>query len=134
MSGMNLPRRDQQALAIIASAQIAERWNAYYARGPESMRREPRHEDDGATVAARRKIHNQKVNDASLLLWFARKARGPKVTQKYRCGKCYECMAGDCGECASCRDKVKFGGRGLRKQACLSRRCVNVGTSKRASA
>jgi hypothetical protein len=106
--------------------QVAERWDAYYARGPENMRREPLREDDGATAAARRKIHNQLVTDAGLLLWFARKARGPRVTQKYRCGKCDECLVGDCGYCASCRDKPKFGGRGLRKQACLTRRCVYV--------
>ena len=50
----------------------------------------------------------------------------PRLTQKYRCGKCDECLVGDCGYCASCLDKPKFGGPGSRKQACLTRRCVYV--------
>jgi len=95
----------------------------------------------GATVAARRKILNQKVNEAGLLLWFAQQSRvqprlprvlrgggnpSPRLTQKYRCGKCDECLVGDCGRCTSCLDKPRFGGPGSRKQACLYRRCVYV--------
>ncbi len=94
--------------------------------------------EHSGTVASRRKILNQKVNDAGLLLWFARQSReaprlrrgggnpSPRLTQKYRCGKCDECLVGDCGCCASCLDKPRFGGPGSRKQACLTRRCVYV--------
>ena len=31
----------------------------------------------------------------------------------------------DCGECKNCLDKPKFGGRGIKKQACLRRSCYN---------
>ena len=97
---------------------------------------------DAGMVAVRRKVLRQKVSEASLLLWFAQQSRvephlrisssggggnpSPKLTQKYRCGKCDECLVGDCGCCASCLDKPKFGGRGFRKQACLMRRCAFV--------
>ena len=34
-------------------------------------------------------------------------------------------MRGDCGRCKNCLDKPKFGGRGIKKQACLARTCCN---------
>lgn len=40
-----------------------------------------------------------------------------------RCGTCTGCVRGDCGECKNCLDKPKFGGRGIKKQACLRRMC-----------
>ena len=30
----------------------------------------------------------------------------------------------DCGRCPNCRDKPKFGGAGVKKQACQHRRCL----------
>ena len=42
-----------------------------------------------------------------------------------RCGGCQGCVRGDCGECKNCLDKPKFGGRGIKKQACLRRSCYN---------
>ena len=47
-----------------------------------------------------------------------------KLVRLTRCGQCYECAQEDCGTCASCMDKLKFGGPGKRKQACLKRRCL----------
>ena len=35
-----------------------------------------------------------------------------------RCGSCQPCTRDDCGQCQNCADKPKFGGPGLRKQAC----------------
>ena len=32
----------------------------------------------------------------------------------------------DCGDCKNCLDKRKFGGRGIRKQACVRRSCYNA--------
>ena len=32
----------------------------------------------------------------------------------------------DCGDCKNCLDKPKFGGRGIRKQACVRRSCYNA--------
>ena len=40
-----------------------------------------------------------------------------------RCGKCPGCVNEDCGECKNCLDKPKFGGRGIKKQACEQRDC-----------
>ena len=34
-------------------------------------------------------------------------------------------MHEDCGECKNCVDKPKFGGRGIKKQACEKRACCN---------
>lgn len=42
-----------------------------------------------------------------------------------RCGGCAGCMRGDCGSCKNCRDKPKFGGKGIKKQACVRRTCTN---------
>lgn len=42
-----------------------------------------------------------------------------------RCGTCIGCVRGDCGECKNCLDKPKFGGRGIKKQACTRRACSN---------
>ena len=41
-----------------------------------------------------------------------------------RCGRCQACNNVDCGACHYCLDKVKFGGTGLKKQACMTRRCT----------
>ena len=127
-------------------AQVAEMWRAYYGSNrshssADAALRNALHADAGM-VAARRKVVRQKVSEASLLLWFAQQSQvephkrikhgggggnpSPRLTQKYRCGKCDECLVGDCGCCASCLDKPKFGGRGSRKQACQMRRCSFV--------
>ncbi|DBA02960.1 TPA: hypothetical protein N0F65_005987 [Lagenidium giganteum] len=41
-----------------------------------------------------------------------------------RCGKCVGCQAPDCMKCRHCLDMKKYGGPGLRKQSCKSRKCV----------
>ena len=46
-----------------------------------------------------------------------------KVDRVLRCGGCEGCRRGDCGRCPNCRDKPKFGGAGVKKQACQHRRC-----------
>ncbi len=43
-----------------------------------------------------------------------------------RCGKCVACKATDCGTCTNCADKPRFGGKGVKKQACIARRCTNL--------
>lgn len=43
-----------------------------------------------------------------------------------RCGKCIPCKAVDCGTCQNCADKPRFGGKGVKKQACTARRCVSL--------
>ena len=41
-----------------------------------------------------------------------------------RCGTCKGCLRENCGECSNCLDKPRFGGKGLRKRACVQRSCV----------
>ena len=42
-------------------------------------------------------------------------------------------MHEDCGECKNCVDKPKFGGRGIKKQACEQRACSNPQEKKESS-
>lgn len=56
---------------------------------------------------------------------------GPKPRVGYRhrrvrCRKCAPCQSDDCGLCINCRDMVKFGGPGTKKQSCLARQCMSV--------
>lgn len=39
--------------------------------------------------------------------------RSDQVVRRTRCGVCATCQLADCGTCSSCRDKVKYGGRGM---------------------
>ena len=50
---------------------------------------------------------------------------GSKRSRLLRCGACAGCTHGDCGECKNCKDKPKFGGPGIKKQACIKRACIN---------
>ncbi|KAG0418774.1 hypothetical protein HPB47_004610, partial [Ixodes persulcatus] len=52
-------------------------------------------------------------------------------SRKGRCHQCAGCLAEDCGECINCRDKKKFGGKNLLKQACSYRRCLDPVPSSR---
>ena len=54
-----------------------------------------------------------------------KKAQVKEVKKRLkRCGSCEACNNEDCGACHYCADKVKFGGSGLKKQACVRRRCT----------
>jgi len=48
----------------------------------------------------------------------------PTQPRQARCGTCAGCTRGDCGECKNCKDKPKYGGKGIKKQACLQRNCL----------
>ena len=52
-------------------------------------------------------------------------AAGSKRARTNRCGTCEGCTRGDCGTCKNCKDKPKFGGPGVKKQACVRRSCTN---------
>jgi len=47
-----------------------------------------------------------------------------KRIRSSRCGTCANCLKPDCGECINCSDKPKFGGPGVKKQACSQRKCL----------
>lgn len=44
--------------------------------------------------------------------------------------KCSGCTKKDCGVCKNCKDMVKFGGTGRKKQKCIHRVCVGPGEEK----
>jgi hypothetical protein len=58
--------------------------------------------------------------------------RGTSPTQQprkrgVRCMDCPACLrTEDCGACVFCKDKPKFGGPGVKKQACVHRKCMNL--------
>lgn len=39
-------------------------------------------------------------------------------------------MRKDCSKCRSCRDMIKFGGPGIKKQKCLFRKCHSTVSTK----
>ncbi|EOD39785.1 hypothetical protein EMIHUDRAFT_223313 [Emiliania huxleyi CCMP1516] len=44
-----------------------------------------------------------------------------------RCRACAACLLKqNCGHCRECLEKVEFGGKGLRKKICRSRKCMNM--------
>jgi len=52
---------------------------------------------------------------------------GPRAKlNRIRCGECEACNNTDCGCCKQCLRKVKFGGDGTGKEACVRRRCRNL--------
>lgn len=45
---------------------------------------------------------------------------GPLRKRGVRCMECPACLRkDDCGQCEMCKDKKKFGGPGVKKQACM---------------
>jgi len=53
-----------------------------------------------------------------------RPARSPgNADRMLRCGECDNCNRQDCSTCPNCLDMPKFGGPGVKKQACINRRC-----------
>ncbi|XP_063675415.1 uncharacterized protein LOC134812130 isoform X2 [Bolinopsis microptera] len=60
-----------------------------------------------------------------------RKSPSCEVKKKNRrCGKCEQCTSKNCGTCKFCLDMRCFGGPNLKRQSCILRRCVNIGTNK----
>eukprot|EP00116_Pleurobrachia_bachei_P007439 sb/3467701/ len=41
-----------------------------------------------------------------------------------RCGKCTQCVQGDCGTCKFCLDMPCFGGPNKRRHSCIHRKCL----------
>jgi hypothetical protein len=46
--------------------------------------------------------------------------------RRHRCNECVACLRRDCGACDFCLDMKKFGGPGIKKQACKNRKCTNL--------
>ena len=58
-------------------------------------------------------------------------ARLSQKRSRGRCGGCEGCFRPNCGKCPECIDMKCFGGPGLKKKACRSRRCNEEPTSKK---
>lgn len=56
--------------------------------------------------------------------------RRTTTTRRKSCMSCSACTRNDCGLCINCKDKVKFGGQGRRKQRCIHRVCIHKEESK----
>jgi hypothetical protein len=56
-------------------------------------------------------------------LWKCCECSASDYSKMFKCGECEACVRDDCGECNPCLDKVKFGGAGRRKKACLKKQC-----------
>ena len=41
------------------------------------------------------------------------------------CSKCTGCLKENCGKCSACRDMTRFGGKGVLRQKCVYRKCIN---------
>jgi len=106
-------RRGNQDARAVATSLLAE------LHGPPPPPPPPR------PLPAWRTVSSKKLAEARLLLLLSKGDSSVSSRERtLRCGKCEDCLAGDCGECASCLDKPKFGGRGCRKQACKMRQCA----------
>ena len=58
-------------------------------------------------------------------------AAKPQIKRR-GCMECAGCKREDCGTCRNCKDMVKFGGPGRKKQKCALRVCLTYQSNKTA--
>jgi hypothetical protein len=46
--------------------------------------------------------------------------------RRRRCNECSGCRAENCGRCGMCLDMPKYGGKGMKRQPCERRMCLNI--------
>ena len=86
----------------------------------------PREEAGGAGRGAAKGVGFAGVDAADLLEQKAKVTCKAKKQHRFNmCKKCAGCRETNCGECEYCEDMPRFGGRGLLKQKCVKRICVN---------
>ena len=118
--------REEGRLARARAGRTAEAWDV--SRSPlDQLRAEA-----GLPVhSPHRTVSKKMLADARLLMTLRKPARllqepPSKTLRAVRCGRCDECLKADCGTCYNCQDKRRFGGQGIRKQACKMRSCVHA--------
>ena len=91
---------------------------------------QPVNEVEGSPLGPQRARHAPKGSRAAAAASAMSSATesGKKRGTLQRCGQCVPCTRSDCGACQNCLDKPKFGGPGLRKQACEKKRCLTMTT------
>jgi hypothetical protein len=91
---------------------------------------QPVNEGEGSPRGPQRARHVPKGSRAAAAVSAMSSATesGKKRGTLQRCSQCVPCTRSDCGECQNCLDKPKFGGPGLRKQACEKKRCLTMTT------
>ena len=52
---------------------------------------------------------------------FSKKPAGKQMKKRWRCLKCKLCLQPDCRKCKYCKDMRRYGGPGVKKQACENR-------------
>ena len=78
---------------------------------------------------ASQQVRNDPEDTRNRRLLIAKKLRKSK-----RCFECEACMKPDCRKCAMCKDMKKYGGKGLKKQSCMTRpTCLFLENNKAAS-
>lgn len=68
--------------------------------------------------------HDMNQNDISAAKILFKMRQHKK--RLFSCNRCEACLMPDCGLCMNCKNKVKFGGNGSRKQRCIKRICTLI--------
>ncbi len=132
---------DRPSVHASQAQQVRLRWEARMAR--ERAEFKPQVKATAASMLAElrmeaalppppdRAVNKKMLADARLLMTLSKpgqRDQEPKTfSRTARCGRCDECRKGDCGTCYNCQDKPRFGGQGIRKQACKMRKCLSAG-------
>ena len=68
-----------------------------------------------------------KANESTSNVFSKLKPPSQVCKQKHKskaCNKCSGCLTENCGKCVPCRDMPKFGGKGIIRQKCVYRKCI----------
>ena len=84
-------------------------------------------EKEGSQPSGSRKLGvGFKVAEEAKLKAVLMKRKGSNKHRRVRaCRKCESCRRENCGACKHCQDMKKFGGRGVLKQKCTLRACLD---------
>ncbi|KAL5494454.1 hypothetical protein EMCRGX_G015790 [Ephydatia muelleri] len=116
---------EEKATAKKGRSSTRTSWQQVLSESSDTQEEEERHEDSDVAWEDTPAVRRASTEKAG------RPERSSSRTQlRKRGARCMECAAclrkDDCGTCCNCKDKTKFGGPGIRKQACIHRKCHNL--------